>query len=188
MTANRNELLSALVDGELQADELEQALQILTTDQQAKQQLQRYQCSSDVLHGYGSMGQTINLTERIASALANEPSLSNVSPSKQKAQVLTFPQQFWKQTASLAIAASVGALAVMGVMTQPQSQLVPAPQLAAVEQAAEIMMTAQSANRWTVSEAEVEERLNTYLLDHNEYTGASNVFSYARVVSYGAGQ
>ncbi|HDZ15836.1 MAG TPA: anti-sigma factor, partial [Methylophaga aminisulfidivorans] len=39
--------------------------------------------------------------------------------------------------------------------------------------------------RWTVGEGEVEDRLNDYLVDHNEYAGAAGLFSYARVVSYG---
>ncbi|EMR12478.1 Anti sigma-E protein RseA, partial [Methylophaga lonarensis MPL] len=42
-----------------------------------------------------------------------------------------------------------------------------------------------TGNRWTVAEQEVEDRLNTYLVDHNEYAGTSGVFSYGRVVSYG---
>ena len=77
----------------------------------------------------------------------------------------------------------------MGVMNQPQNQLIPDTAVASIEEtAAEPMMLAQTGNRWTVGEQEVEDRLNTYLVNHNEYTGASSVFSYARVVSYDAGQ
>jgi sigma-E factor negative regulatory protein RseA len=74
-------------------------------------------------------------------------------------------------------------------MTQPENQLISTPmQTAAYEVVNEVSSNTASANRWTVNEPEVQERLNTYLVDHNEYAGASGVFSYARVVSYDAGQ
>jgi len=179
MTLNQNELLSALVDGELQGSELEQTLQLITTNAQAKAQFQRYQYASDVLHGYTSTSQNIGLTDRISAALNDEPAFTT---NKKTAQILTFPERFWKQAAGLAIAASVGALTVVGVMTQPQSTLV-SPQILAAVAVTEIPAD-QNNNRWTVGEAEVEDRLNTYLVDHNEYAGASDVFSFARVVSY----
>ncbi|PHS69722.1 MAG: anti-sigma factor [Methylophaga sp.] len=188
MTTDQNILLSALVDGELQGEELDQVLQLLATSAQAKIQLERYQLSSDVLHGYGSGNQQQDLTTRLSAALADEVQYTKTLERKETSQLISFPQQFWKQTAGLAIAASVGALAVVGVMTQPQNQLVPMASIAAIDDSVETMMVAQASDRWTVDEQEVEERLNTYLLDHNEYTSASGVFSYARVVSYGSGQ
>lgn len=186
MTANQNELLSALVDGELKGNELDQALQLLSTSDQARAQFQRHQLVSDVLHGHVSHNRTVDLTGRIADALLDEPAIS-LTP-KHKALVIPFPSQFWKQATGLALAASVGAIAVMGVMNQSQSQFMPVTAVASIEDPAESMMVAQTSNRWTVGEQEVEERLNTYLVNHNEYAGASNVFSYARVVSYDAGQ
>jgi sigma-E factor negative regulatory protein RseA len=185
MTINQDELLSALVDGELQGDEFEQALQIITTNEQARTQLQRYQFASDVLQGYVSETPHVDLTSRISAALTDEPVFTQTTTTNKKARVIPFPKQFWKQATGLAIAASVGALAVVGVMTQPQNQLVPVTPLAAIETP---NVVAQAGNRWAVGEAEVEDRLNTYLLDHNEYAGASGVFSYARVVSYDAGR
>lgn len=186
MTANQNELLSALVDSELKGKELQEALDLLNSNEQARVQFQRYQIASDVLHGHVSVNQKVDLTERIAAALKDEPAI--VSTMKKKASVISFPKQFWKQATGLAVAASVGALAVMGVMTQSQNQLMPTTALASIETPTEAITVAQSPSRWTVGEQEVEERLNTYLVNHNEYAGASDVFSYARVVSYDAGQ
>jgi len=186
MTANQNELLSALVDGELNGDELEQALQLLSTNDTARAQFQRHQLVSDVLHGHVSRNLTVDLTSRIANVLLDEPALT--MPTKRKALVIPFPTKFWKQATSLALAASVGALAVMGVMNQSQIQLMPVTAVASIESPAQPMTVAQAGNRWTVGEQEVEQRLNTYLVNHNEYAGASSVFSYARVVSYDAGQ
>ncbi|MDQ7073382.1 MAG: hypothetical protein Q9N32_07980 [Gammaproteobacteria bacterium] len=96
------------------------------------------------------------------------------------------PTPFWKQVTGLAVAASVGALAVVGVLTQPQNELLTDTPVAAVETANQVITVAQTGARWTVDEPEIESRLNNYLLDHNEQTGSSGVFSYARVVSYGA--
>lgn len=186
MTANQNELLSALVDGELKGNELEQALQLLSTNDTARAQFQRHQLVSDVLHGHVSHNLAIDLTGRIADALLDEPAIT--LPTKRKALVIPFPTQFWKQATGLALAASVGALAVMGVTNQSQSQLMPVTAVASIEAPAQPITVAQAGNRWTVGEQEVEQRLNTYLVNHNEYAGASSVFSYARVVSYDVGQ
>lgn len=185
MTVNQNELLSALVDGELNGKELDDVLQLLHTDERARRQLQRYQRASDVLHEHG-VTHHIDLTSQISAALHHEAEYSRTI--KSKAQLISFPKQFWKQTASLAVAASIGALAVVGVMSQPQNQITPMPQVASVEIETTPMVVAQTGKRWTVQEQEVEERLNNYLVDHNEYAGASGVFSYARVVSYEMGQ
>ena len=181
MTVNQNELLSALVDGELQGKELEHALDLLQTDKQAIAQFQHYQFASDTLHGHVAAQGNTDLTAQISASLIDEPTFST-----KKAQVIPFPKQFWKQATGLAVAASIGALAVIGVTTQPQ--FTPEVTVATIEAPMATFAVAKKANRWTVGEAEVEERLNTYLLDHNEYTSTSDVFSYARVVSYSAGQ
>ena len=186
MTANQNELLSALVDGELKGNQLEQALKLLSTNELARAAFQRHQLVSDVLHGYVSQNHAVDLTGRIANALLDEPAIT--LPTKRKALVVTFPTPFWKQASGLALAASVGALAVMGVMNQSQIQSMPVTAVVSIEAPSKSMTVAQTGNRWTVSEQEVEERLNTYLVNHNEYAGASSVFSYARVVSHDAGQ
>ncbi len=180
MTVNQNELLSALVDGELQGEELEQALDLLQSDKQAMAQFQRYQIVKDALHGHVSTHKNSDLTIRISDSLRDEPTFSNKS-----AQIISFPKQFWKQASSLAVAASIGALAVIGMTTEPQ---VSEHTMAAMDASPTSIIIAKKTDRWTVDESEIEDRLNTYLLDHNEYTNTSDVFSYARVVSYSVGQ
>lgn len=188
MTVNHTELLSALVDGELQEQELDRALQFLDGNEQAREQLQRYQFASDVLHGKVVEHRQVDLTVQLSQALNNEPSHTLKVVDKFKASVIVLPKQFLKQALGLAMAASVGALAVVGVVSQPQNQLVPMSVTVAEVEAPTQTTVATSDNRWTVEEAEVADRLNTYLVDHNEYAGASDVFSYARIVSYDAGQ
>jgi sigma-E factor negative regulatory protein RseA len=188
MTVNHTELLSALVDGELQGQELEKALQLLANNEQTREQLKRYQFTSDVLHGNVTGNRQVDLTASVSQALDKEPIYTTRIKEKPKAAVITLPKNIWQQAAGLAMAASVGALAVVGVISQPQNQLVPMITTAENEAPVETSTVAAAGNRWTVGEEEVADRLNTYLVDHNEYAGASGVFSYARVVSYESGQ
>jgi sigma-E factor negative regulatory protein RseA len=188
MNTTHKELISALVDGELTGSELNQALELLSTDDQFRGQWQRYQNNRDVLQGH-SVDIQIDLVGRVSSALQDEPT-HHVKI--EKASVIPFPKQVWKQAAGLAMAASVGAIAMVSVISQPQQQVVPVAPIASLEneQSNERVQLAQvnKPNRWTVGEPEVEQRLNDYLVDHHEYGGTSGVFSYARVVAYEAGQ
>lgn len=188
MTTTHKELLSALVDGELAGSELQQALELLETNNDFREQWQRYLYNSDVLQGK-VVDINVDLVSRVSAALQDEPSHQALS---QKAAVIPFPKQFWKQAAGLAMAASVGAVAMVSVISQPQQQVVPmAPIASAESMQPEVQVQvaeAKKPNRWTVGEPEVEQRLNDYLVDHHEYGGTSGVFSYARVVAYEAGQ
>lgn len=185
MTIKQQELLSAFVDGELNEQELDELLALMKSDDSAKQDYMRYQFSSDLLHGYVTEHKQIDLTDRIQQALSDDEPGVNVQPTEitQTAKVFALPDWFWKQTAGLAAAASIGALAVVGLMSQPQT-VMPTTNMAQSEPMQQQTKVADS-NRWTVGESEVEDRLNDYLVDHNEYPGASGLFSYARVVSYG---
>lgn len=187
MTVKQNEMLSALVDGQLDLAELDNVLALLDTDEQARKDFLRYQYASDVMHGYSRGAQPVDLAKRMTAQLAAEPVHKTT---RAKAKVLAFPKLAWKQMASLAVAASIGALAVVGVMNH-QSTVGPTMSPVAMNTPAEQAKTTQvaaSGNRWTVGEPAVEDKLNGYLVDHNEYSGASGLFSYARVVSYGEEQ
>ncbi len=185
MTMNQNELLSALVDGELQGDELDYVLKLLATDRLAAVKFQRLQQTQDILKGYAEAGLSDSLADKISLSIKDEPAYHRQT-TQHKAKIVRLPTPFWKQVTGLAVAASVGALAVVGVLTQPQNDLLTDTPVAAVETANQGITVAQTGARWTVDEPEIESRLNNYLLDHNEQTGSSGVFSYARVVSYGA--
>jgi sigma-E factor negative regulatory protein RseA len=206
MTADEEELLSALVDGELEGEALDQAITLLSTNEAARERFQRYQLTSNVLNGHAIGHRQRDITQLISTAIAEEPvhSISSVQTNETiitptespKAEVLTFPERFWKQTVGLAVAASFGALAVVGTMTQPEYSVMPASPTASLAAASESKPTVEVAiqalqepsNRWTVTEQEVADRLNVYLVDHNEYAGASDIFSNARVIAYESGQ
>jgi len=185
MAINHLEIVSALVDGQLTGIELEQALDLIANDNHAREAFMRYQQASDILHGYTRSinHNPLDLSSRISTAIDDEPAYSIAAEVKSKAKLLRFPNNFWKQATGLAMAASVGALAVVGVVQQ-QSGFDNMPVASVNANEAPVTMISQS-NRWTVAEPEVEDRLNNYLVDHNEYVGTSGMFSYGRVVSYG---
>lgn len=207
MTMNDNELLSALIDGELDGAELDKALGLIDEDNSSKEQLQRFQRSSDLLRGYSLNQNVIDISAKISDALNDEPAYEkeavelsdNVIPIDTKANTGFLPDWFWQQAMGLAIAASIGALAVVGVWQQSEPNITSFP-LAVVGtevNASNTISVAHSvdkrqaelpaaSNRWTVGEPEIADRLNTYLVDHNEYAGTSDVFSNARVIAYEA--
>ncbi len=183
MTADDNLLLSALVDGELTGQELDQAIVLLNTDEQARQQFQRYQLISNQLRGVSNAYHQNDISQRLKQAIDDEPThqvVITAETSQPTADVLSFPERFWKQAVGLAVAASFGALAVVGTMSMPESQMAP------ITVSSQTLATAEptETHRWTVSEQEIEDKLNVYLLDHNEYAGASSIFSDARVIAY----
>lgn len=186
MTVNHREMLSALVDGQLEGQELTQAIAYISSDPAARAEYLRLQYASDVMHGYtrAVSQRPVDLVQRLSAALADEP-VYQQNALLSKARVLMFPKTFWKQATGLAMAASVGALAVVGLMNQPGYQNTP---MASVENTSTTTQVASQVNRWTVAEPEIEDRLNNYLVDHNEYAGGTGMFSYGRVVSYGTEQ
>lgn len=192
MAVNHREMLSALVDGQLSGQELDTALALIASDSAARSDFLRYQQSSDFIHGYtrGAVDKPIDLTQRISAALATEPAYK-ASPLR-KANILRFPARLWKQAGGLAVAASIGALAVVGVNNQPgfqqQDAAIAAIESVAPQTARVTTQVANQVNRWTVGEPEVEDRLNSYLVDHSEYSAGTGMFSYGRVVSYGTEQ
>ncbi|AFJ01603.1 Anti sigma-E protein RseA [Methylophaga frappieri] len=191
MTVNHREMLSALMDGQLSGDALTEAIELISNDADVKADYLRWQHTRDVMHGYtrGLKQRPVDLTLRLSAQLANEPVYSQ-SERRHQSNIIRFPAKVWKQAAGLAVAASVGALAVVGVM-QPSIQTgFQSMPVAAVESAPQTASTSPvvRVNRWIVEAPEVEDRLNHYLVDHNEYAGGAGMFSYGRVVSYGAEQ
>lgn len=185
MAINHLELVSALVDGQLTGSELDQALDLIASNDEARATFMRYQQTSDILHGYtrNIHQRPLELTTRISAELENEAVYDLQPESTGSAKILRFPKPFWKQATGLAMAASVGALAVVGVVQQQSvSNPVPMASVASNESSPSVLV---QSNRWTVAEPEIEDRLNNYLVDHNEYVGTSGMFSYGRVVSYG---
>lgn len=175
--------LSALMDGELTADEQQQLYQELAQDSTRGHEMratwERYHLVRSVLRNEDAMPQVAGVAERVAQELAGE------------AVVVMHPA--WRQAlhsraarvaGSLAIAASVAAMAIFGLQTLQRddgfgpSQVLQAqvPNNAPVQRAGSQMST-----------AEREAKLNRYLVEHNEFSPSSDLkgmMAYGRVVSH----
>ena len=125
MTNPSDEKISALVDGELDEHEHQSTVNELLADKNKRAVWQRYHLIGDTLKRSLPAGIDHSFSSRVMSELENEPTV--LAPPKQT-------HSSWSQRAAgLAVAASVAAVAVLGVqfMYQQDGQA-PAQQLAQV--------------------------------------------------------
>jgi len=161
------ERLSALMDGELQPGEAARLLEQVADDPELRRVWARYHLMGDALRSELCCASSEPVAARVRGALAAEP-----APARRVRQ----PPGALRPVAGLALAASVAALAIvgMGLVHEPE----PPPRQA--------MTQAQNPLRWDVQEPAVEARLNAYLVNHSEYVegGLPGLLPYARVVGY----
>ncbi|NIM26734.1 MAG: hypothetical protein GTO67_04355 [Gammaproteobacteria bacterium] len=204
MSDKSKENLSALMDGELQPQSARETIDGLLDNQALRVSWSRYHLVRDVLRHkiYPDAGD--ELRERMRGVLADEP--------------VHFPRILrevprWRTAlrplAGVALAASVAAVAVLGVRsmgppeTTPELAAVPAERVAAGgpaspgRSAAAIPASAPLVQgqsppaalqrlQWSTSEPAVAQRLNGYFLNHSEYLGGAmkGMHPYARIVGY----
>ncbi len=90
-----------------------------------------------------------------------------------------------KWVGSVALAASVAAIAIFGARWFATSDAPIGPQVASRDEGT------LSGTHWDATKPEVAKVLNVYLVQHNEFTptsGVNGVISYVRVVGYDNGQ
>ncbi|HEC18100.1 MAG TPA: hypothetical protein ENI97_02015 [Gammaproteobacteria bacterium] len=210
MTNPSDERLSALLDGELDGQERQAALDKLLDSEHQRKAWGRYHLIGDTLKRSLPGGIDHGFSSRVMAALADEPT------------VLAPPVRApWGQRlAGLAVAASVAAVAVLGVqfMYQQDAQA-PAQQLAKLpanggaapaaplsqqniaraaiphptiqpSMQARIQTVTQTSGIKRIPKTPMQRfhpRLNKYLIDHNQQAaGASmqGMIPYARIVAY----
>lgn len=198
MTDQNKAQISALMDGEL--DDL--AVKKLLEDRSIKQCWQRYHIISDVIHNNTPLNTDTQLALRISELIKAEPAILVPTPTR------TLPE-FLRPAAGMAVAATVAALAILGVQQFRAGQV--------MEQAAPIAATALPAsvptNRVGVpvqvagnDERPVQQVIQTpgfepgsvnqvsvnnvkmsrYILNHNEYqsnTGVHGLTPHVRLVA-----
>lgn len=174
------EQVSALVDDELQAEEHALLLERLSRDAELRTCLGRYQLISDVLNNRVGAPVSAGLADRVMQALADEPShQATLTAAGQWRKLI-------KPVAGVAVAASVALVALLSVQSITR-QTAPAPQLASsapVQPAAQDFVRVQQG-QWHRQAPQVRNRLNGYLVHHNEYatsSGVQGVLPYVRIV------
>lgn len=177
MSEETRESLSALIDGEVAMDQAAQLIDRVVEDPSLRAAWRRYHLVSDVLHNTLSDLGANDLQERVRQSI--------------DAEAITFPRHrelpsFIKPVAGLALAASVAVVAIIGFRNMEQ-EVVPSPQRVA-ESRDDDRRRERVPMRWNVDAPAVEERLNSYLVDHSEYldNGMRGMLPYARIVGYDA--
>jgi len=174
MSEQLREGLSALIDGETGEREAARLLDQITRDAELKAAWERYHFVSDVLRNDLPRVFGEDLVERVRRSIETEPVMFR---RRQR------PAAVLKPVAGFALAASIAVVAVFGFrgMVGPSGGGDEPVALAgdAPEQ------TQLAGMRWDVDLPGVEDRLNTYLVNHNEHT-ARGMLPYARLVAYNA--
>lgn len=175
-----NEQISAWVDDELPEAERDLLARRLVQDPELARHWKHYHLISDALHSQLPERVDINLADRVAEALRDEP-----VPAAQGGS----SANWHKRLAGMAIAASVAVAAVLVVRqadTPVESTIQVAEQsaLPGPEQYRRIEGT-----QWAKARPQVADQLNQYLVNHNEYAarnGHLGVSPHVRIVGYDA--
>ncbi len=118
MTNLSDEQLSSLIDGELDDTRQRHAIDALAHDAEARDRWGRFHMASDALHGNLPEAIDPRFATRVMAAIEDEPTIL-APPSSRRPSVSTdhapARSSFSKRFAGLAVAASVAAIAVMGV-------------------------------------------------------------------------
>ena len=196
-TEMNGEKLSALVDGELNGAEYGQALDAINLSPELRRRWMRYHTASDALKN--SLPAALikpDFSSRVMRAIDAEPTIFAPRNITRKINPLV------KQLAGLAIAASVTAVAVLGVQTwrlEPTAEPIAtavqvAPPVADLIRPVVATTTTAATNTVTVDAdsatlpAHVQSQINQYLLNHQSALAAQRMLPYARIVGYAAEQ
>jgi len=114
MTTQLDEQLSSFMDGEMDEHERQYFMEKLCQDKSMKQRWSNYHIISDALRNNLPPAVDRNFSQAVMNRLADEPTV--LSPHKR-----TKPSTLSKRVAGVAIAASVAAVAVLGVQSTHNS-------------------------------------------------------------------
>ncbi len=181
MTDSIKEQISALVDGELPASERELLLRRMESDPALRQMWRRYQLIHDTLHRDLPEQVDTGFSERVMRAIDNEH-IESLPLAVRLARLA-------RPLAGLAVAASVAAMVIVGVQrigTDTGIDTIPVATTASMPRDG---FRQVSGTRWDTQQPEVQARLNSYLVNHNEYSAATSIqgiLQYRRIVGYDA--
>ena len=183
MSEQIREQLSALLDGELPAQEQSLLLARLARDPDLRARWSNYQLIGDGLRKGLPAQVDLDFADRVMRAIDDLPA----QPAGKSSAVL----RVLKPLVGLAVAASVAVVAVLAV--QQSRTLTPGTAQVAINQPAQPEAYARvQGTRWqtqpgNVQAPQVDTRLNEYLVNHSEYAtsgGMPGMLPYVRVVGY----
>lgn len=211
MTEKVNEQISALVDGELDSEEQEFLLRRLAQDQDLQSKWDRYHLISDALQNHLPSKMDTGLAALVRNELEKENGLQEGEQSSELqgsgSQKKGWVKSVVKSVAGLSIAASVAVFSIIGIQQynslQTDNGIEPVAISSALSSTSPVtfekrLATAPgsdvspvyirvSGTRWNLDRPKMGSRLNSYLVNHNEYASATNLqgmVHYARIAGY----
>jgi len=181
-----NESLSALADGE--CDELERVriLKTLRGSAELRKRWEGMHAVRAVMRGERGDLLSADFADNVSRAIDEEAHMLVPERTGDGARV---PRSWRKPAAGLAIAASVAVVSILGLQTlqnqTPDSQ--PLADVRSLIAPPPVKTARASGTRWNVQRAELEQRLNNYLLNHMEYAAMGEMqgmLPYSRLAGY----
>ncbi|MFT5132709.1 MAG: sigma-E factor negative regulatory protein RseA [Gammaproteobacteria bacterium] len=185
MSEESKERVSAVVDGELEnssqstIDSLLQSPELLGT-------WARYHLVADTLQHQVPDALDVGFAGRISAAIQAEPTI--LAPTSSKNPIL-------KPVAGFAIAASVAAMAILGIQQNQDRGDIQGQQVVSINPQTtlsrapvqRVSLTREAEAQLRQAEASTRARLNSYLVNYNEYrthSGLQGMLPYARTVTF----
>lgn len=180
------EQLSALVDDEL--TELERPLLLgrLQRDTGLRACMGRYQLIGDVIRGGVTQASGLGIANRVQRAL-NEDTALQAAKSGRGTITTSASRLPWKPLAGFAVAASVALVALFSIQNLQQAQVAPVVASNMTTAPAQLAVSSEASKWDRIDQSQVEQRLNGYLVNHNEYAarnGMQGVSPYIRIVGF----
>jgi anti-sigma factor RsiW len=179
MSDTIHEQLSAYLDGELSDEELLLFQKRLTVDAQLRQKLERYQLIREGMQHQLPQSLQMSFSDRVLDSIQNEPDYHESAGGNRM-------HDWFRSLAGLGIAATV---AFVSILTIQRATLV-ADDPVLVNPTAEARMINQfhksNGMRWHVKKPEIGSKLNSYLVNHSEYTSENlqGMLRYSRIAGY----
>lgn len=189
MADKTGEQLSALVDCECEMPELELAVRRLIKDPDLKARWQRYHLISDALKNNLPAVIDTDFSNRVSQAIDTAPPLQTTT--------IRAVSSWYKPLTGFALAASVALIAVFGLnlIERRATTIDPDPVIAATSPPGLQTVDAPPESTQPTSDTRIrvagsnalEARLNSYLVNHNEYASMNSVYGvlpYVRMVGH----
>ena len=198
--SDKRERISAFMDGELRGSDCDRVIESLYASPELRREWVRFHLIGDALRKIGPIPGAATIADRVSAGLARER-IVHAGP--------RFRRRVWAPLPGLALAASVAAVAILGVRSlddgmevQTVASVAPVRQAALaapparsgtgsrvqrVAAASAQRVLASSAGRpWSDATGDAGARINAYLIHHSEHAGLGvrGVLPYVRVVGY----
>jgi sigma-E factor negative regulatory protein RseA len=188
MTTTRDERYSALIDGEVSDFEQRRLVDDLLKDEEAQASWVRMHLIGDALREELPQSLDMDFVAKLRDKIDEEPEYNERPAQGGKAGWIK-PASGFAVAASVALVSILSLQSMVGYDTNPTSTVPVASQSSpAIVPAGDNFRLASSPASGTVKQGvtnqEVEQRINRYLVNHSEFASRPGVLPHARIVGY----